>query len=99
MDSTILFIGALTTAIAALTTALGKLYYDNRETWKRRCEMAEKREAQYYQEVMPALKDNVETLEEILRHGKTDRQAIKSNGAALRKVLEAIERLKDDRSA
>lgn len=94
MDPTVILIGALTTAVAALTTALGKLYYENRDSWKKRCEAAEKREAQYHDELIPALRDNVDTLEELLRHGKTDRQTIKQNGAALKRVLEGIEGLR-----
>lgn len=94
MDPTIILIGALTTAVAALTTALGKLYYENRDSWKKRCEAAEKREAQYHDEIIPALRDNVETLEELLRHGRSDRQTIRKNGAALRQVLENIEGLR-----
>lgn len=96
MDPTVILIGALTTAITALAAALGKLYYENRESWKTRCEEAERREARLYSEVVPALKDNVETLEELLRHGKVDRQTIKKNGATLKQVLEGIEGLKGE---
>lgn len=89
-----ILVGALTTAVTALAAALGKLYYENRESWKTRCEEAERREAKLYSEVVPALRDNVETLEELLRHGKTDRQTIRKNGATLKQVLENIEGLK-----
>lgn len=103
MDPSLIPVGTLLAAIAVLGGVIGKLYYDNRDSWKVRCEAAEARaekaearEAQYRDEMVPSLKDNVETLEEMLRHQGTDRKAIRQVDKNLRQVLQAIEGLRQE---
>lgn len=96
MDPALIPLGTLFTVIAVLAGVIGKLYYDNRDSWKVRCEAAESRETQYRTEIVPALKDNVEALEEMLRHQGTDRKALRRVDANLREILKAIEGLRQD---